>query len=390
MLDNLIYCGLLGQIAVGVAWSQASFLDANTENGIVQLGYSALTLLIYEGNQRFTIQQYDLSNYLRHRWTVNVVFFLKATLALSIAVAIIRIGLLIALSFTIQELARASPLQAFSAGAALCSTSLGTTFTILGTSGLANTRLGTVLTTAAMLDDVVGLIMVQVISNLGTSAISFNSITFVRPIVVSVGLVIVLLLACRVLLGTLIRWLNVKREKAPTSILQRVVTCHETAFLVHTATLLGLVTGATCAGTLNLFAAYLAGASISWWDSEVPHKSLERDGSMVTPVPENTPADPPAEQTAIVRASNEANTESVQTSRSDPVEGQNAGTSKEGNEAPADRRLPTNDTTLTGKSIYRNYYGVVVDRMLKPFFFVSKGRNSTDLLNLAIDSMDMQ
>jgi len=102
---------------------------------------------------------------------------LNANLALSIAVAITGIGLPIALSFMSQELAGASSLQAFSAGAALCSTSLGTTFIILGTSGLTNTRLGTVLTTAAILDDVVCLIMVQVISNLGTSAISFNSIT---------------------------------------------------------------------------------------------------------------------------------------------------------------------------------------------------------------------
>lgn len=53
-------------------------------------------------------------------------------------------------------LANATPLQAFAAGAALCSTSLGTTFTVMQTSGLSATRMGVVLTSAAMMDDVVG------------------------------------------------------------------------------------------------------------------------------------------------------------------------------------------------------------------------------------------
>jgi len=263
---------------------------------------------------------------------------------------------------------------------------LGTTFTILGTFGLTNTRLGTVLTTAAILDDVVCLIMVQVISNLGTLAISFNSITIVRPIVVSIGLVIVLLLACRFLLGTLTVWLNRKRGKAPAGIPQRLFIRNETAFLIHTATLLGFVTGATYAGTSNLFAAYLAGASISWWDSQVSHKSLERNGSTVTPLPEKAPADSPAEQMPIVRAPKEASTENVQT---DPVEGQTVGIFKQSDEAPANRRLPPDSGALTGRHIYHNYYKAVVNRIPKPFSFVSEGEPSTGLLDLGINSNNM-
>ena len=48
-LDILVYCGLLGQIAIGVAWAQAGFLGTNSENLIVQLGYLGLILLVYEG-----------------------------------------------------------------------------------------------------------------------------------------------------------------------------------------------------------------------------------------------------------------------------------------------------------------------------------------------------
>lgn len=72
-----------------------------------------------------------------------------------------------ALSFVLGRLIDATYIQCFAAGAALCSTSLGTTLTVLGTSGLIKSRLGVVLSSAAIMDDVVGLVMVQVISNLG-------------------------------------------------------------------------------------------------------------------------------------------------------------------------------------------------------------------------------
>ena len=48
------------------------------------------------------------------------------------------------------------------------------------------------------------------------------------------------------------------------------------ALFLHTVLLLALVTGATYAGTSNLFAAYVAGAAISWWDSELAHLEERR------------------------------------------------------------------------------------------------------------------
>lgn len=51
ILDNTVYCGLLGQIFVGVAWGTpgAKWLAESTEEAIVQLGYLGLILLVYEG-----------------------------------------------------------------------------------------------------------------------------------------------------------------------------------------------------------------------------------------------------------------------------------------------------------------------------------------------------
>ena len=52
VLDRLVYCGLLGQVFVGIAWGTpgAKWLSIEAEEVIVQLGYLGLMLLVYEGN----------------------------------------------------------------------------------------------------------------------------------------------------------------------------------------------------------------------------------------------------------------------------------------------------------------------------------------------------
>lgn len=51
IFDNLIFCGLVGQIFVGVAWGTpgGKLLGQEAEDVIVQLGYIGLILLVYEG-----------------------------------------------------------------------------------------------------------------------------------------------------------------------------------------------------------------------------------------------------------------------------------------------------------------------------------------------------
>lgn len=55
-LDKVVYCGLLGQVFLGVAWGSpgAKWLESSTEKVIVQLGYLGLLLLVYEGELRPT------------------------------------------------------------------------------------------------------------------------------------------------------------------------------------------------------------------------------------------------------------------------------------------------------------------------------------------------
>lgn len=51
-LDRIFYCGLLGQILVGIAWGTpgAGWLSASVEETVVQWGYLGLILLVYEGS----------------------------------------------------------------------------------------------------------------------------------------------------------------------------------------------------------------------------------------------------------------------------------------------------------------------------------------------------
>lgn len=228
----------------------------------------------------------------------------------------------------------ATPLQAFAAGAALCSTSLGTTFTILGTSGLSSTRLGVVLTSAAMMDDVVGLIMVQVISNLGSD--SFDAVTVVRPIAVSLAFAIVIPILCRFIVVPATIRLNSYRVANPSSRISKVVDMNQTAFVIHTGYLLGVVIGATFAGTSSLLAAYIAGATISWWDSEVPHLNLDIDSSAAAE----------SEQTPTTDHQNVEDS-SAQTPTPKIMEGG------------------------SGAEVFHHFYEPVLQRLLKPFFFVS-------------------
>ena len=51
VLDQWIYCGLLGQVFIGVAWGTpgAQLLAKTTQEALTQLGYLGLLLLVYEG-----------------------------------------------------------------------------------------------------------------------------------------------------------------------------------------------------------------------------------------------------------------------------------------------------------------------------------------------------
>lgn len=288
---------------------------------------------------------------------------LKANLFLSSTVAFIGIACPIGLSFGLLGLLDITPLQAFAAGAALCSTSLGTTFTVLSTSGLTESRLGVILSSAAMMDDVVGLVMVQVISNLGQA--SFDVVTVVRPILVSIAFTVVLPLVCRFVVQPLTGRYHPKiagRDKKEDG--SRAFETRRLMVLVHTAILLALVTGSTYAGTSNLFAAYLAGVVIAWWSDlsdSMALKTTTNSGEGQTEVQEpldSSNGDETKESATGHSIQHPSSSKDKQDKSSQPHDNPTSSASGSG---------------TSGISIYECYFGPAISLVLKPFFFASIG-----------------
>ena len=356
VLDRHIYCGLIGQVLIGIAFGTpgTKWLARGTEQVIVQLGYLGLILVVYEGGLNTNIRS------------------LKANAGISALVALTGICLPVAFAFCLRSLASATNLQAFAAGTALCSTSLGTTFTILSASGLTNTRLATVVTSAAMLDDVVGLVLVQVISKLGSGPSSVHAITVVRPIVVSIGLALLVLLACLYLVKPVASLIDGFGFTAVMRAIQKHP--NEATLVAHAALLFGTVAAASYAGTSNLFAAYLAGASISWYYSEVTQPE-EVDKNEHTQIPQ--PLATESVQRATHSEGNLAKIEKRNTladsidkdAQLDTPEVPSTQASQEPHgQAGVENR---SQDPLRGASIYREYIDQPVARVLKPFFFAS-------------------
>lgn len=64
VLDYAIYCGLLGQVFIGIAWGVpgATWLSLDVQDAVMQLGYLGLILLVYEGMPTAWIRVYVQGN----------------------------------------------------------------------------------------------------------------------------------------------------------------------------------------------------------------------------------------------------------------------------------------------------------------------------------------
>lgn len=73
LLDKLVYCGLIGQILIGVAWGQpgAGWLSREVQDAVMQLGYLGLILIVYEGEQIVRTQGSELKLTKPIRWTLH-------------------------------------------------------------------------------------------------------------------------------------------------------------------------------------------------------------------------------------------------------------------------------------------------------------------------------
>lgn len=287
LLDSWLYCGLLGEIITGFLWGL--WLDQGSQQTIQRVGYLGLILLVFEGGLGLSSSQ------------------VRLTIGMSAAIATIGLTLPISLSFLLLAFPFTAVggnaavvveypqlLAAFSAGASLCSTSLGTTLAILSAAGLLQTKIGTVLMSAAMMDDVVGLVMVKIIASLGSSD-SLAPWPIARPVVASVVLLFVAIVVTLWILipcWTAVRlWFrhrgNITLSERKSSIEALVDWLKDAVcgfphlgFVFSTLILYAFIIIAAFVDTSTLFAAFLAGCVLkTTWIGEEQENSVASPGA---------------------------------------------------------------------------------------------------------------
>jgi Kef-type K+ transport system membrane component KefB len=251
--DKTLKAGLIGQIAVGVIYGTplGNILPSEWQTTFVSLGYLGLVLIIFEGGLTVRL---DL---------------LRKNFWLSLMAASIGVATPIGLCYLILFLGFGhGAIETFIVGAALSTTSLGTTFVTLGSAArgldFSNTKIGTILISAAVLDDISGLVMASVTSSLGVLATGENvNIAWLicRPIVASLAMALLSPLLSALLFGPLFR---------------RHVEHHVPRFgnvsnmLLMSLVLCAFITIAHYAGSSVLFGAFLAGTFLSSLPSTHP------------------------------------------------------------------------------------------------------------------------
>jgi Kef-type K+ transport system membrane component KefB len=124
------------------------------------------------------------------------------------------------------------------------------------------------LTSAAIIDDVIGLVMIQIVSSLGRNGGTISGGVVGRPIGASVGLLLVVIAFSWGVLRPLCPWIL----KQADSIKSRRLRNQSRNLMVQMVILLVLVASGAYAGTSALFAAFLAGAGRSWWDNVATYR----------------------------------------------------------------------------------------------------------------------
>jgi Kef-type K+ transport system membrane component KefB len=265
LFSSLINAGLIGSLSVGIVFGPeaSNILPAYIQSTFIILGYIGLILLVFEAGLSTNIT------------------LLYHNMLLSLAVALCGVLFPIAISLLLLHFGFGyTTLQAFGAGASLCSTSLGTTLALLRPE-LRKTRTGAVLMSAALLDDIAGLVLAAIIQSLPTngSSLSGNTIswrTIARPILVSFAFAFCTPISAYLLGKIMMRippiWKNFLHDAWSQLFCIVSVLC-------------GFVAGARYAGTSELFGAYLAGAFLSYVFGLPPHNPASDNRDITTTSP---------------------------------------------------------------------------------------------------------
>ena len=275
-IDRLLNAGLLAQLLLGAVFGSplAAILPGSVEMAIQLFGYLGLILLVVEGGMSTRLD----------------ILSSPKTLALALLTGCLGMLFPIGLSMLLLPFAyQFSYLESFAVGAALSSTSLGTTFAVISSAaksrhptgtvkddgasaapssqGLANTRIGTVLIGAALLDDVVALVLSSVIRTLGENLEGGESIppwSVARPIVTSFLLLVVTAALARFAAGPLVHTAGPWIERWMSGRAAQHHLYNPFALTLWTAVLCAFVAVAYTIGSTVLLGAFCAGAFLTY------------------------------------------------------------------------------------------------------------------------------
>lgn len=243
LFQRLFGVGLLGEITLGIIYSITNLLPKEWEITFQVVGYLGLILIVFESGLDF-----------------NPTLFLS-TIRLATLTALIGIILPIAFTFALFSNSNysISTYESFIIGAALSSTSLGTTLHILKSTfegELIKTKLGSILISAALLDDIISLVLLSVIQSLGDESSNSLGWTIGRALLAAIVLTaFVPLIIYWIIKPVLkrIKWEEERIEQVDSSIL----------FSIGVVVLSAFLSISYYAGTTVLLGAYLAGVFLS-------------------------------------------------------------------------------------------------------------------------------
>ncbi|KAJ5111319.1 hypothetical protein N7532_001854 [Penicillium argentinense] len=250
---KIFQAGIIGQIAVGIIYGVplADILERNWQETFLALGYVGLILIIFEGGLGARV---DL---LKQNFTLSMV---GATTGVCFPIGLSYLLLYLGFGY--------GPVETFIIGAALSATSLGTTFAVISSASssisLSQTRVGSVLVSAAVIDDVVGLVMLSVIGDLGKLSGETNvnlGWLIGRPIVASIAMAILTPIVTKWVFAPFFRKF-VEHHFARFD--------HISNIILMTLVLAAFISIAGFTGTSVLFGAFLAGVFLTYLPSKRP------------------------------------------------------------------------------------------------------------------------
>ncbi|KAJ5899319.1 hypothetical protein N7495_004063 [Penicillium taxi] len=252
---KIIRAGIVGQIAVGIIYGKplANILLLPWQETFLAIGYIGLILIIFEGGLQIRL---DL---------------LKQNFLLSLMGATTGVVFPIAFSYLLLYLGYGyGAVETFIIGAALSATSLGTTFSVISSASreidLSQTRVGSVLVSAAVIDDVVGLVLASVIHDLGEMShhggghVNLGWIIG-RPIVASAAMAILTPILTKYFFAPIFRK-HIEHAFAKYD--------HVSNIVLMILVLSAFITIAAYTGTSVLFGSFLAGAFLTYLPSKHP------------------------------------------------------------------------------------------------------------------------